>query len=91
MYMGIGTFSYDIFFDSVSENIYILYGFPCEMDFSHRESPNPARIACDEDFTWKTIQNAFYRMLYTLRHCKVEMDLSHNCSQHGGKSEVCIC
>ena len=23
--------------------ICILYGFPCEMDFSHHESPNPAR------------------------------------------------
>ena len=28
--------------------IYILYGFPCEMDFSHHESLNPARVACDE-------------------------------------------
>ena len=25
--------------------ICILYGFPCEMDFSHHESPNPARVA----------------------------------------------
>ena len=24
------------------------YGFPCQMDFSHHESPNPARVACDE-------------------------------------------
>ena len=25
--------------------ICILYGFLCEMDFSHHESPNPARVA----------------------------------------------
>ena len=53
--------------------------------------------------TWKTIQNAFSRILCTLRHfnqakytaqsCRswkpCEMDLSHNCSLHGGRSEVC--
>ena len=53
--------------------------------------------------TWKTIQNVFSRILYTLRHfnqakytvqsCRswkpCEMDLSHNCSLHGGMSEVC--
>ena len=52
---------------------------------------------------WKTIQNAFSRILCTLRHfnqakytvqsCRswkpCEMDLSHNCSLHGGMSEVC--
>ena len=26
------------------DQICILYGFPCEMDFSHHESPNPVRI-----------------------------------------------
>ena len=31
------------------ETICILYGFLCEMDFSHpHESPNPTRVACDE-------------------------------------------
>ena len=53
--------------------------------------------------TWKTIQNSFSRILYTLRHfnqanftgqsCRswkpCETDLSHNCSLHGGMSEVC--
>ena len=53
--------------------------------------------------TWKTMQNAFARILYTLRHfnqakytvqsCRswkpCEMDLSRNCSLHGGMSEVC--
>ena len=53
--------------------------------------------------TWKTIQNAFSRIFYTLRHlnqvkftwqnCRswkpCEMDLSHNCSLYGGRSEVC--
>ena len=29
--------------------ICILYGFPCEMDFSHHESPNPARVAWDSE------------------------------------------
>ena len=28
--------------------ICILYGFPCEMDFSHHESPNPTGVACNE-------------------------------------------
>ena len=28
--------------------ICIVYGFPCEMDFSHHESPIPARVACDD-------------------------------------------
>ena len=28
--------------------ICILHGFPCEMDFSHHESRNPTRVACDE-------------------------------------------
>ena len=94
--------------------ICILYGFPCEMDFSHHESPNPTQVACDRrvgfgdkwweiHLTWKTIQNAFSRILYTSRHVNhakytpqswrswkpCEMDLSHNCSLHGGKSEVC--
>ena len=32
----------------VGEMICILYGFPCEMEFSHHESLNPARVACDE-------------------------------------------
>ena len=99
------------------------------MDFSHHESPNPARVACDWGeisetirleihLTWKTIQNAylsnhfykntFSRILlhfkahysYAKIHCtKVEdlenphehdeMDLSHKCSLHGGKSEIC--
>ena len=48
--------------------------------FSHHKHPNPARVACDEGairrrtmvreihLTWKTIQNAFSRILYTLRH-----------------------
>ena len=53
--------------------------------------------------TWKTIQNAVSCILCTLKHfnqakynvqsCRswkpCEMDLSHNCSLHGGKSEVC--
>ena len=26
-----------------------LYGFPCEMEFSHYESPNPIRVACDDE------------------------------------------
>ena len=30
------------------EMICILYGFPCETDFSHHEYPNPTRVACDE-------------------------------------------
>ena len=52
---------------------------------------------------WKTIQNAFSHILYTLGHFNqaeynvqsciswkpCEMDLSHNCSLHGGRSEVC--
>ena len=75
-----------------------LYGYP---------SPNPTRVICDEwweiHLAWKTIHNAFSRILYTSRqvnHAKCiaqscrswkpcEMDLSHNCSQHGVKSEVC--
>ena len=53
--------------------------------------------------TRKTIQNAFSHIIYTLRlfnqakytaqSCRswkpCEMDLSHNCSLHGGMSEVC--
>ena len=53
--------------------------------------------------TWKTIQNAFSRTLrhlnqaklckYNVQSCRSwkprEMDLSHNCSLHGGRSEVC--
>ena len=31
-----------------SKKICILHGFPCEMDFSHHESPNPTRVACDQ-------------------------------------------
>ena len=67
----------------------------------------PSRVATRVGFedewweihlTWKTIQNAFSRILYTLMHfnqvkyyvqsCRswkpCEMDLSHNCSLHGG-------
>ena len=97
-----------------SDKICILYGFPCEMGFfSPRVSESrPSRVATRVGFgdewweihlTWKTIQNAFSRILYTLRHfnqakytvqsCRswkpCEMDLSHNCSLHGGMSEVC--
>ena len=81
--------------------------------FSARVSESrPSRVATRVRFgdewwkihlTWKTIQNAFSRILYTLRHfnqakytvqsCRswkpCEMDLSHNCSLHGGMSEVC--
>ena len=81
--------------------------------FSPRVSESrPSRVATRVGFgdewweihlTWKTIQNAFSRILYTLRHfnqakytvqsCSswkpCEMDLSHNCSLHGGMSEVC--
>ena len=81
--------------------------------FSPRVSESrPSRVATRVGFgdewweihlTWKTIQNAFSRILYTLRHfnqakynvqsCRLwkpcEMDLSHNCSLHGGMSEVC--
>ena len=81
--------------------------------FSQRVSESrPSRVATRVGFgdewweihlTWKTIQNAFSRILYTLRHfnqakynvqsCRswkpCEMDLSHNCSLHGGRSEVC--
>ena len=81
--------------------------------FSPRVSESrPSRVATRVGFrdewweihlTWKTIQNAFSRILYTLRHfnqtkyyvqsCRswkpCEMDLSHNCSLHGGRSEVC--
>ena len=53
--------------------------------------------------TWKTIHDAFYRILCTSRHVRCakytaqswrlwkscEMDLSHNCSLHGGNLEVC--
>ena len=52
---------------------------------------------------WKTIQHAFPRILYISRHFNhtkytaqswrswksCEMDLTHNCSLRGGKSEVC--
>ena len=56
--------------------ICILYGFPCEMDFSHHESPNPARFDSEtirrqvlrNPSHMKNIQNAFSRILYTLRH-----------------------
>ena len=51
---------------------------------------------------WKTIQNVFSRIRYTSRHVSCakytaqswrswiscEMDSSHNCSLHGGNSEV---
>ena len=58
------------------EKICILYGFPCEMDFSHHESPNSTRVAKRRGWdsetsgekihlTWKTIQNAFSRIRYT--------------------------
>ena len=52
--------------------------------------------------TWKTIQHAFSHILYTSSHFNqakyteklqswkaCEMDLSHNCSLHGRRSEVC--
>ena len=31
-----------------SKKICILHGFPCEINFSHHESPNPTRVACDQ-------------------------------------------
>ena len=91
----------------------ILYGFPCEMDFSHHESLNPpsrlwTRVGFGDKWweihlTWKTMQNAFSRILYIsmhFNHAKYnvqswrswkpsEMNLSHNCSLHWRKSEVC--
>ena len=81
--------------------------------FSPRVSESrPSRVATRVGFgdewweihlTWKTIQNEFSRILYTLKHfnqakynvqsCRswkpCEMDLSHNCSLHGRMSEVC--
>ena len=77
------------------------------MDFAHHESPNPTRVVCDEGGIrrqvvrnpshMETIQNAFFYILYSLRHVShakytaqsliswqpCEMDLSHNCSAHG--------
>ena len=32
----------------IRQKICILYGFSHQMDFSHHESPNPTRVACDE-------------------------------------------
>ena len=57
----------------------------------------------ETSLAWKTIQNVFSRILSTVRHVghanytalswrswkPYEMDLSHNCSLLGGKSEVC--
>ena len=81
--------------------------------FSPRVSESrPSRVATRVGFedewweihlTWKTIQNGFSRILYTLKHFNeakynvqsfrswkpCEMDLSHNCSLHGRMSEVC--
>ena len=61
--------------------ICILYGFPCEMDFSlfsprvseSRPSRAATRVGFEDEWweihlTWKTIQHAFSRILYTLRH-----------------------
>ena len=38
-------FTHESVIDGIEEKICILYGFPCEMDFFHHESPNPARVA----------------------------------------------
>ena len=91
--------------------ICILYGFPCEMDFSLHKSPNLARFACDEGGILRRVvrnpshmeNHTKYIFSHTLMHLNevkytvqsriswkpCEMDLSHNCSLHGGKSEVC--
>ena len=45
----------------------ILYGFPCEKDFSHHKSPNPTRVACDETNT----NNAFSCRRYTSKRAIV--------------------
>ena len=95
--------------------ICILYGFTCEMDFSHHKSSNPARVACDESgirrevvrnpshmenhtkcifsHTLHIYHRHFNQAKYNVQSCRswkpYEMDLSHNCSLHGGRSEVC--
>ena len=60
----------------------MLYGFPCEMEFSprvsesHSSSSDPGKrlgwiwrpVVRKIHIAWKTIQNAFSRILYTLRH-----------------------
>ena len=57
-------------------HVWILYGFPCEMDFSHHESPNPARVAmhlygfpCEKSISHgKPYKMHFSRIFYTLTH-----------------------
>ena len=95
------------------EDMHVVWFSMWDGFFSPRVSESrPSRVATrvglgDEwweiHLTCKTIQNAFSRILYTLRHfnqakynvqnCRswksCEMDLSHNCSLHGGRSEVC--
>ena len=44
------------------------YGFPCEIDFSHHESPNLRQVVRNLSPISKTIQNAFSRILCTSRH-----------------------
>ena len=55
-----------------------LYGFTCEMDFSHYDSQNPVRIAFDEGgILRRAVRNpshmenhaqCIYRIIYTLTH-----------------------
>ena len=97
----------------VWEDMHFVWFSMWEGFFSPRVSESrPSRVATRVGFgdewweihlTWKTIQHAFSRILYTLRHfnqakftwksCRswkpCEMDFSHNCSLHGGRSDVC--
>ena len=48
--------------------ICILYGFPCEIDFSHHKSQNPIQVACDEGVILRQVVRnlIYYGKLYKM-------------------------
>ena len=68
------------------------YGFPCEKDFLTNLQIPPESLATRWDFlTYFTLQGALIMIntLFRVEDHENHVDLSHNCYQHGGKSQVC--
>ena len=62
----------------------ILYGFPCEMDFSHHESPNPARVCKVADY------ENHVRWIYLWRQAVLSPNIHCNAAECSASMEITI-
>ena len=71
--------------------ICILYGVPCEMDFSHHKSPNPARVACDEGGIVVGLRTLLLmEMVFTLGHFMFEVVFRLLFSEESEGADHCL-